>query len=124
MRAVEIVFACREALDLVERYETPDPPHVAVPEGGGVGTGATEAPRGLLFHRYAIDPEGSITQAQIVPPTSQNQITIEADIRRTVQASLDLDDDELTWRSEQAVRNHDPCISCATHFLDVTVTRA
>ena len=99
------------------------PRSATVPQGGGVGTGATEAPRGLLFHRYHIDPEGSITKAQIVPPTSQNQITIEADIRRTVQASLDLDDDELTWRSEQAVRNHDPCISCATHFLDVTVTR-
>ena len=76
-----------------------------------------------MFHRYHIDADGSIAAAQIVPPTSQNQITIEADIRRTVQASLDLTDDELTWRSEQAVRNHDPCISCATHFLDVTVTR-
>ena len=100
------------------------PPHAPVPEGGGVGTGATEAPRGLLFHRYRIDQEGSITEARIVPPTSQNQITIESDIRRTVQASLDLTDDELTWRSEQAVRNHDPCISCATHFLDVTVVRS
>jgi coenzyme F420-reducing hydrogenase alpha subunit len=88
-----------------------------------MGTGATEAPRGLLFHRYRIDAEGSITAAQIVPPTSQNQITIESDIRRTVQASLDLSDDELTWRSEQAVRNHDPCISCATHFLDLTINR-
>jgi len=124
VRAVEIVFACREALDLVERYEPPDPPDAPVPEGGGVGTGATEAPRGLLFHRYRIDQEGSITEARIVPPTSQNQITIESDIRRTVQASLDLTDDELTWRSEQAVRNHDPCISCATHFLDVTVVRS
>ena len=123
VRAVEIVFACHEALALVERYEPPDPPSAAVPPGGGMGTGATEAPRGLLFHRYRIDPEGSITAAQIVPPTSQNQITIESDIRRTVQASLGLSDDELTWRSEQAVRNHDPCISCATHFLDLTVIR-
>ncbi len=123
VRAVEIVFACQEALALVERYEPPDPPSVPVPAGGGVGTGATEAPRGLLFHRYHIDPEGTITAAQIVPPTSQNQITIESDIRRTVQASLDLSDEDLTWRSEQAVRNHDPCISCATHFLDLTITR-
>ncbi|MGO8823997.1 MAG: Ni/Fe hydrogenase subunit alpha [Acidimicrobiales bacterium] len=123
VRAVEIVFACQEALMLVERYEPPDPPSAPVPSGGGEGTGATEAPRGLLFHRYRIDQEGLITAAQIVPPTSQNQITIESDIRRTVQASLDLSDDELTWRSEQAVRNHDPCISCATHFLDLTVIR-
>ena len=123
VRAVEIVFACSEALTLVERYEPPDPPTALVPTGGGEGTGATEAPRGLLFHRYRIDDGGLISTAQIVPPTSQNQITIESDIRRTVQASLDLSDDELTWRSEQAVRNHDPCISCATHFLDLTITR-
>ena len=64
-----------------------------------------------------------ISEARIVPPTSQNQITIESDIRRTVEAAPDLADDELTWRSEQTVRNHDPCISCATHFLDVTVER-
>ena len=123
VRAIEIVFACHEALTLVERYEPPDPASAGVPRGGGVGTGATEAPRGLLFHRYRIDTDGAITEAQIVPPTSQNQLTIESDIRRTVQAALDLSDEELTWRSEQAVRNHDPCISCATHFLDVTVTR-
>jgi coenzyme F420-reducing hydrogenase alpha subunit len=58
-----------------------------------------------------------------VPPTSQNQIAIESDVRRAVETSLDLGDEELTWRTEQAVRNHDPCISCATHFLHVTVVR-
>ena len=123
VRAVEVVFACHEALRLVEGYEPPDPPAVAVPDGGGVGTGATEAPRGLLFHRYRIDPAGLIAEARIVPPTSQNQIAIESDIRRTVEAAPDLADEELTWRCEQSVRNHDPCISCATHFLDVTVER-
>jgi coenzyme F420-reducing hydrogenase alpha subunit len=86
-----------------------------------VGTGATEAPRGLLFHRYGLDDAGLITSARIVPPTSQNQLTIEADLRRVAQAGLALPDDQLTWRCEQAVRNHDPCISCAAHFLDVTV---
>ncbi len=123
VRAVEIVVACHEALALVESYEPPEPPGTAVPVVAGIGTGATEAPRGLLFHRYRIDSEGVISEARIVPPTSQNQRTIESDLRRTVQASLDLGDEELTWRSEQAVRNHDPCISCATHFLDVTVIR-
>ena len=123
VRAVEIAFACHEALALVEGYEVPDRPAVELPETGGIGTGATEAPRGLLFHTYEIGADGSITAARIVPPTSQNQITMEADIRRAVQASLDLSDEELTWRSEQAVRNHDPCISCATHFLDMTLQR-
>lgn len=123
VRAVEVVFVCHEALRLVEDYEPPDPASSTLPSAGGVGTGATEAPRGLLFHRYHIDPHGMITEARIVPPTSQNQITIESDIRRAVEAAYDLADEELTWRSEQAVRNHDPCISCATHFLDVTVER-
>ena len=123
VRAVELVAACDEALRLVAAYEPPDPPAAPVEWRPGVGTGATEAPRGLLFHRYELDDDGRITSARIVPPTSQNQLTIESDLRRVAQAALDLPDDELTWRCEQAVRNHDPCISCAAHFLDVTVAR-
>jgi coenzyme F420-reducing hydrogenase alpha subunit len=123
VRAVELVFACHEALRLVEAYEPPDPPAAAVLPRAGEGTGATEAPRGLLFHRYRIDADGVIETARIVPPTSQNQRAIEADLRRVAQGSLDLPDDALAWRCEQAVRNHDPCISCAAHFLDVTVDR-
>jgi coenzyme F420-reducing hydrogenase alpha subunit len=123
VRAVELVFACHEALRLIEAYEPPHPPAAELPVRAGVGAGATEAPRGLLFHRYEVDDNGLITSARIVPPTSQNQITIESDLRRVVQGALDLPDDELTWRCEQAVRNFDPCISCATHFLDVTVAR-
>ncbi len=123
VRSVELVFACDEALALVEAYAPPDPPAADVrPAGGpGVGTGVTEAPRGLLLHRYEIDEAGTILSARIMPPTSQNQLTIEADLRRVVEDGLDLDDDELQWRCEQTVRNHDPCISCAAHFLDVSV---
>jgi coenzyme F420-reducing hydrogenase alpha subunit len=124
VRAVELVFACHEALRLVAEYEPPDPPALEVPYRSGEGTGATEAPRGLLFHRYRLDDDGLIRMARIVPPTSQNQITIESDLRRVAQGALDLPDDQLAWRCEQAVRNHDPCISCAAHFLDVTVVRA
>ena len=124
VRAVEIVFACEEALALVERYEPPDPPGAPVPPGGGEGTGATEAPRGLLFHRYHIDPAGLISAARDraphVPEPDHDRIRHPPDRRRRHSTSSD---DELTWRSEQAVRNHDPCISCATHFLDLTITR-
>ncbi len=121
VRAVELVFACEEALRLVESYAPPDPPAAVVIPKGGTGTGATEAPRGLLLHQYDIDATGTIQRARIVPPTSQNQLTIEADLRRVVQGGLALSDDELQWRCEQSVRNHDPCISCAAHFLDITV---
>ena len=123
VRAVELVFACDEALSIVEAYEPPDPPSATVIPRPGIGTGATEAPRGLLLQRYEIDADGAIRRARIVPPTSQNQLTIEADLRRVAQGALDLSDDELQWRCEQGVRNHDPCISCAAHFLDVTVVR-
>ena len=81
----------------------------------------TEAPRGLLLHQYEIDEEGTIVRARIMPPTSQNQLTIEEDLRRVVEGGLDLSDEDLQWRCEQAVRNHDPCISCAAHFLDLDI---
>jgi sulfhydrogenase subunit alpha len=123
VRAVELVYACDEALRLVEAYEPPVPAAADVPPIAATGAGATEAPRGLLVHVYELDGEGLIRNARIMPPTSQNQLTIEDDLRRVVTGGLSLSDAELTWRCEQAVRNHDPCISCAAHFLDLTVKR-
>ncbi len=123
VRAVELVQACDEALALIEGYTEPDAPAVAVTPRRAVGHGATEAPRGLLYHRYEIDERGTILDAKIVPPTSQNQLAIEQDLRAVVERHLDLPDDQLSLRCEQAIRNHDPCISCATHFLDLTVER-
>lgn len=123
VRAIELVAACEEALRLVEEYEPPVPPAVDVTPLAAVGTGATEAPRGLLVHQYDLEADGTIAKARIMPPTSQNQPTIEDDLRAVVSAGLSLSDDDLTWRCEQAVRNHDPCISCAAHFLDLTVIR-
>jgi coenzyme F420-reducing hydrogenase alpha subunit len=124
VRAVELVYAIEEALRLVEAYEPPDEPAVPVPPRAGIGYGATEAPRGVLFHRYAVTGERSIASARIVPPTAQNQACIEDDLRRFVSARLDLSDHQLTHDCEQAIRNYDPCISCATHFLDLTVDRS
>jgi coenzyme F420-reducing hydrogenase alpha subunit len=124
VRAVELVHACDEAIELIGSYEPPDPPAIPVPPRAGVGTGATEAPRGLLYHRYVLDAAGVIQDARIVPPTSQNQGTIEEDLVRFAGDRLSLDREALTWQCEQAVRNHDPCISCATHFLDLRVVEA
>jgi sulfhydrogenase subunit alpha len=123
VRAVEVVYAVEEALRLIEAYEPPTRPFVDVPPRAGVGFGATEAPRGILFHRYGLDAEGLLTTARIVPPTSQNQASIEDDLRRFVSERLELDDERLTAECEQAIRNYDPCISCSTHFLDLTVDR-
>ncbi len=123
VRAVEVLYALEEALRIIDSYEPPDPPAVAVAPRAGAGAGWTEAPRGVLWHRYEIDAEGTILDARIVPPTSQNQLTIEHDLRAVAESHLDLPDQELSLRCEQAIRNHDPCISCATHFLKLTVER-
>jgi sulfhydrogenase subunit alpha len=123
VRAVELVEAFSEALRIIDSWADGVPPSVPVPPRDGEGFGATEAPRGVLFHRYVIDEAGIIQDAQIVPPTSQNQASIEADLRTMVTMWGDLDDHTLAHRCEHAIRNYDPCISCATHFLDLTVER-
>ncbi len=123
VRAVEVVYACDEALRIIEAYEEPDRSFVPVTPRAGVGYAATEAPRGLLYHRYRLADDGTILDAQIVPPTSQNQPTIEEDLTTFINDWLDLPDDQLRHRCEQTVRNYDPCISCATHFLDLRLDR-
>jgi len=123
VRCVELVYAADEALRLIADYEEPDAPAVPVEPRAGVGYGCTEAPRGILYHRYRLDDEGTILDAKIVPPTSQNQRTIEEDLRGVVERSLDLPDEQLALRCEQTIRNYDPCISCATHFLTLEVDR-
>jgi coenzyme F420-reducing hydrogenase alpha subunit len=88
-----------------------------------VGCGVTEAPRGILYHRYRLDANGLIKDSKIVPPTAQNQKVIERDLWQYVPQHMDLPTDKLTWQCEQAIRNYDPCISCATHFLQVRLER-
>jgi coenzyme F420-reducing hydrogenase alpha subunit len=123
VRAVELLHAIDEAVRLVEAYAEPERPAVEVPPRAGTGHGATEAPRGTLYHRYELGADGAVLDARIVPPTSQNQAQIEDDLRAFVEPRLDLSEDELTHRCEQAIRSYDPCISCATHFLDLRVDR-
>jgi sulfhydrogenase subunit alpha len=123
VRAVEIVFACAEALRVIAEYEPPAAPRVDAPNRAGVGHAITEAPRGILYHRYALDEKGMIVTAKIVPPTSQNQKRIEDDLRDYAARLVAWPLEEATWKCEQAVRNYDPCISCATHFLKLTVER-
>ncbi len=117
VRSVELLFACEEALRLITQYRVPDRAAVEINPKAATGFGCTEAPRGILYHRYRLSEDGTILEAKIVPPTSQNQRIIENDLRRFVERHLSLPDDKLTWQCEQAVRNYDPCISCATHFL-------
>jgi sulfhydrogenase subunit alpha len=123
VRAVELVFACVEALRVICAYEPPAQPRVEAPRRSGLGQAVTEAPRGILYHRYALDEEGLIVAAKIVPPTSQNQKRIEDDLREFAAQVASWPLEEATWKCEQAIRNYDPCISCATHFLKLKVER-
>ena len=119
VRAVELVFACEEALRLIAQYEPPAAARVEPAVRAGIGHAATEAPRGVLYHLYEIDERGVILNARIVPPTSQNQKRIEDDLWHYVPQLAGLPVEKITARCEQAVRNYDPCISCATHFVKV-----
>lgn len=123
VRCIEMAFAFETALQIINRFDHTAPPAVAFEPVAGVGHGLSEAPRGLLYHRYEVDNGGLIADAQITPPTAQNQLSIEADLRDFVVGRTHLADDDLKWQLEQAIRSYDPCISCATHFLDLTVDR-
>jgi coenzyme F420-reducing hydrogenase alpha subunit len=123
VRSVEILYACDEALRIIEQYEMPEKPAVEYKLKAGTGYACTEAPRGILYHRFRFDDHGSILDAKIVPPTSQNQKVIENDLRQFVPGNISLPEEELRRQCEQVVRNYDPCISCSTHFLKLRMER-
>ncbi|MHC4393573.1 MAG: Ni/Fe hydrogenase subunit alpha [Planctomycetota bacterium] len=123
VRMVEIIFSLEEAQRIIEAWRPPPVPAIELPVVAGVGWSATEAPRGLLYHRYAVGEDGLIQEAKIVPPTSQNQLAIEDDLAALGPQLAALSLEDATWRAEQAIRNYDPCISCATHFLTLKIER-
>lgn len=123
-RAIEIYIAMYDAINILQNYQQVDDLQNTLTPRAGTGFGCTEAPRGMLWHKYKTDPQGNIEQAVIVPPTSQNQARIEDDLRYSlIQYGLDRDQDELRKYSETLIRNYDPCISCATHFLTLKLDR-
>ena len=123
VRAIEIVYACEEALRLIADYKPPDAAAVPIEPRAGAGFGCTEAPRGICWHAYEFDGEGTISKARIVPPTAQNQPSIEEDLAAVAATILDQPDDVIRGRCEQSIRNYDPCISCSAHFLKLSVHR-
>jgi coenzyme F420-reducing hydrogenase alpha subunit len=122
-RGIEVVQAYEEALSILQDYRPPRQPRIDYQHKQGMGAAATEAPRGLLYHRYGVDTNGLVTTATIVPPTSQNQGQIEDDLRHYLPAVLSQPDGEVALACERLVRSYDPCISCATHFLKVILDR-
>ena len=85
----------------------------------GVGAGAVEVPRGTLYHEYEYDDNGYIVNANCIIPTGQNLANIDADMEKLVPEILSKPKEEIALTLEMLVRAYDPCISCATHMLDV-----
>ena len=116
-RSLETVHALERAADLLERYVPPLRSRVPITPRPGIGGHGTEAPRGLCWHEYRSDADGTIVSARIIPPTTQNYATIEADLKELAPHLSDLPDEEASLRCEHLIRNYDPCISCSVHFL-------
>ena len=122
-RGVEVVEVFARAIELVQAYEGMGKSAVDFTPTAGEGAAATEAPRGLLYHRYKVDDEGMIEEAKIVPPTAQNLGRMEADLWQLAPEVLEMPHDEATLTCEHLIRSYDPCISCATHFLTLMVVQ-
>jgi coenzyme F420-reducing hydrogenase alpha subunit len=122
-RAIEVVHAYEEALAIIASYRRPEPCRLNYEHRDASGCAATEAPRGLLYHRYGVGADGLVREAKIVPPTSQNQGQIESDLRELLPGVLHESDQTVAQACEELVRSYDPCISCSTHFLRVDVHR-
>jgi len=123
VRALEIVHAIEETAREVNEYEEPVRPSVPYKAKAGTSYGVSEAPRGILYHSYTINGRGQVERAKIVPPTSQNQARMEDDVRLLAPRIMRSGADEARRLSEMAIRNYDPCISCATHFLRLDIRR-
>lgn len=122
-RAIELVEVCDVAIELCRSYQPTGPSHATIQLQNGEGAGVSEAPRGLLYHRYIVDDAGKIRFARITPPTAQNFAQMEADMWQFAPQVIDLPHEDATLACEHLIRSYDPCISCATHFLKLTIER-
>jgi len=123
-RALELVHALDRVKEEVSLYAPPLRPHVGYEYREGTGYGVSEAPRGTLYHSYRVNKKGIIEKAKIVPPTAQNQVRIEEDVKALAPSIVEASPEEGRRLAEMAVRNYDPCISCATHFLRMKIGRS
>ena len=123
-QAIEMLHAVDMSLDLISHYEALAESPVAFTPTEATGIGIIEAPRGTLYHRVEISPEGKVKKSKVIVPTGQNQIGIEHAIRDYVASHVDQTREALSFEIQKIIRAYDPCMSCATHFLTVKMTRS
>lgn len=123
-RAIETVEVFERAIRLINDYAPVGLSAQPLALKVGRGSAATEAPRGLLYHRYDLNAEGLVQEAKIVPPTAQNLGRMEADLWQLAPQLLAMEHEKATLTAEHLLRSYDPCISCATHFLKLKVYEA
>lgn len=119
VRMLEILDCILRTEEKIRNYSKIENPYVSYKVKAGRGCGVSEAPRGILWHGYTVDEGGIVLQANIIPPTSQNQFAMEQDIRMVLKGVGGSDIQSFSLLAERLIRNYDPCISCATHFLRI-----
>ncbi len=118
-RSVELAYAFHEAIRIIKEYEKPGKPFIDFEPRAGEAVWITEAPRGILIHRYELDDYGHVKGCTIIPPTSQNLGPMERDIYHFLQNNGDKSEDFIKKQSEKIIRSYDPCISCSVHVVVV-----
>lgn len=123
-RALECYLAVVDSLNILQAYRLPTRPWVESTPRAGVGHHCTEAPRGMIYHRFELNERGEVLTATMIPPTSQNQARLEQNLNVAMERfGLQHPDEQLRELCEKVIRNYDPCLSCSTHFLKMTVRR-
>jgi len=122
-RMAEIYHSTLEIERMINEYKEPEKPYIEGKVKAGWGCGASEAPRGILYHSYRINSEGYVEKARIITPTTQNLAHIEQDILMQIQEIINKPIDEAQLMVEMIVRNYDPCISCSVHAIKVRIIK-
>ncbi|KPL06216.1 hypothetical protein AMJ86_09440 [bacterium SM23_57] len=121
-RSIELVEVCDVAVELIESYNPKGPCYTEVVLKEGEGCGVSEAPRGILYHRYRVGTDGLVRFARITPPTAQNYPRMEADLWKLAPDVISRSHEEASLACEHLIRSYDPCISCSTHFLKLVIS--
>ena len=119
-RLVELLYAAERLLELVRDPEITSPDVRAIPTAvPDEGVGVVEAPRGTLFHHYKTDPDGMITELNLIVATGNNHAAICMSIKKAAQGLIKKGNvsQGMLNMVEMAFRAYDPCFGCATHAL-------